>query len=312
MVALPDRLVRAYRASLLAMTGRTYQLTQFGLEKLWYQVARPGSDWWSKNDRQKLAYVTGTSTANHLANRLFSNYSTAPSAWYRGLVVTLIDSLVTAGVWTSFDAVWVSYALSQEDSYLDWTTHGRDLSPTGSPGWNAATGGWTFNGTSQYLSMNIATSLTSLKGVYNMTQNAHCFGARWLTGTANAGAVSNDFGTPSNKIARNAAGTQDNIRSSRNTNSNATTVATGHKVVSRTASNVWRTYLNGTVFGTDPRTDVTDLYNFDTWYLGANSASAFGINTLSFAHIGGALSSAQVASMSTAFATFVTAFLLGP
>lgn len=242
---------------------------------------------------------------NAEASALVARFTTQPTNARKLVIDNLVGSLKTAGVWTKMDVLYVRAAADSQAARLNWIADQYNSTAFSSPLFTADRG-YTPDGSASYLDSGF--NPTTAVGAKFLQDNAH-LGAWHRTDLANAGATSsNDIGNATSRILNSGTMITQTRPNSSATGGSTTEDYAKHKVYSRDGSASWRYFSNGVISGADPRvTPVSEAltnYNFGT---GRTAAASFGLNQEAVSHWGGYLTAAEIAAMTAAFSTYLTA-----
>lgn len=245
----------------------------------------------------------GYTFTNAEASALVARFTTPPTNARKLLIDNLVGSLKTAGVWTKLDALYMRAAADSQAARLNWVADQYNSTAFSSPVFTADRG-YTPDGSASYVDSGF--NPTTAVAPKLALDDGH-MGAWHLTDLPNGGAASNDTGNTTSRIL-NLSTSLTSLRP------NTTTAIAGvsedyakHKVWTRDGAASWRYYNAGVLVGGDPRTDAsTGLSNFN-FGTGRTSGSAFGLNQEAISHWGSHLTGAEIAAMTDAFTTYLTA-----
>jgi hypothetical protein len=243
----------------------------------------------------------GGSLFDGAALTLFAAMTTQPNATRKTQINNLIESLKASGAWALTDALYVFAAHDAQAALLNWKNPGANtLSESNSPTFETDRG---YTGDGATSGLTGGPNLSTLGGSYSL-DNAH-MGA-WV-GTNVAENVS-DFGNTTAFIRSRSAASSGVIRANDATSTTISiavgATSVGHSLWSRSLSTSYDTYKNG-AFITSPVVTTTTITNaqLTVCFVGA----LFSTKRVQAAHVGGALTTTQVASYYSALAAYMTA-----
>jgi hypothetical protein len=249
-----------------------------------------------RSHRQKNNAVSGgasTEASQYLAR------ATGMDGLHRTAFKTLIDGLVTDGIWTKLDALYVMATDTQAHALLNVKSASFPLVANGSPAF-VADRGFTGVAASSTVYLDTQFSPDSAGGIY--TQNS-----------AHISAWSNNNPAASDNIIMGARGLdftyirvreaideyEISINGGPNALAAANTTSQGHYILNRSASNAFQFYKDGVALGSDVDAS-TGLVTGNIYILAYhnNGAPALGAaNQVSAATIGGSLSGTEMTAL---------------
>lgn len=248
--------------------------------------------------------AVGTAAAYETeSTALFARFSADPGATRKGHINTLIAALKTAGVWSKLDAFYMLAAHDAQAAQRNWIADQFNLSLVNSPTFTADQG-YAGNGTNAYLS----TGFNPTVGSPKFTVASATLGVWSRTNATNAAYydIGNAIGSSSAVNPRSTSGStmrgQMTGGTLKNWGSNPSSV--GHFALSRTASNLVTSYVNGSSTGTD--TVAGASFTSDTYTI-LKAFSNYSPRQIACAHIGGGLNSTEVAALYNAINTYLVA-----
>jgi hypothetical protein len=247
---------------------------------------------------------TGATVAGYSAEaQQFFDRITDPGTTRKGHYATLIDAIVTAGVWAKLDCLWILAADIAGNAHVNLKAATFTLTLQSTPTFETDRG-YTGNGTSTWLKTGYTPSTAG--GV--LTLNSASFGIWFRTDPAGANWLGGDQGT-ANQFRLNRNKTLERLAGSINDTGQVekTTVpsATGLLAINRSASTAIQLYMNGSSVATD--TDVSTALCARELMLGQVPGAGGAVNQLSAAFIGGSLDATENAAVNTNLATYMTA-----
>lgn len=266
------------------------------------------------NRRKRLTRATGGGVSYEAeAEALFARFTTPPTTERKGIINTLIKALKDGGIWSKLDALYLTAAADAQAARRNWVQDAYNLTAVNSPTFTADRG-YAGNGSSSYLRTNFnPTTASSPKFAQNSAhvsltdRTSRAAASRVEMGAINAGPT--NFMT---QIATRFTGNQALARITGSVTGIPTfsnTDSSGRFVVTRTGATAMEAYRNAVSIGTSANASVA-LLNLEI-FLGAlnnnGSPSLYSTDQIAQATIGSALSSAEVAAMDAAIATYLTA-----
>lgn len=214
---------------------------------------------------------------------LLARFSTPATSARAILINTLIGSLISAGVWSKLDALYVMAAADAQTAALNWVASQYNLTEVLVPTFTTDRG-YTPDGVASYLDSGFnPTTAVAAKFTLN---DAHMAG--WHL-TANA--ASFDIGNSNSRIIYNPS-----LMSVRANNATSVTNAgsyTTHKVWSRSGAALWEAYIAGSDVGGGTGAS-TSLFNLNFGIGRTGTAGAQGSNQVSIVHFGSNLTAGEV------------------
>jgi hypothetical protein len=227
----------------------------------------------------------------------------------RSALVTLIDDLNDAGIWTKMKAIYPMVGASA--AACAQNLQSSSFTGSFSAGWTFASTGVTPNGTSAFMNTNLqpSTQLAAASthvAYYSRTSTTTTNGVEigsWILAYANGIelALNRNIAIPKTYLTINSTSTF--VVNAGNQ------VASGLFIGCRTSSNSATLYKNGTSIGTNTNTAVTSLSTFNIYIGAANdfgTAGAFSNKQCAFASIGDGLNDTQASNFYTAVQAFQT------
>jgi hypothetical protein len=222
---------------------------------------------------------------------------------------TLICGLVSDGIWSLLDAVYIFTTAGQTTAGLNLVSSSYTVTVNGTTTFTVDNG-WAGDGSTGYLNTHFQPGAAA-----NFKQNAASYGVYVLTNRSAVGVniyVTNEMAISNYDIGFrpfNASGTQYFICSSDAVGTATDTTSQGMYVVSRTASNAVAIYKNGASLGSNADVSAA-LSNADTYVFAANGGapSNFSSDKLGSAFYGASLTTAQMTQISTRINTYMTTF----
>lgn len=207
------------------------------------------------------------------------------------LVRALIDGLISDGVWSKLDRLWL-FAAEDQPSALTDLVKGALATAVNSPTFTTDRG-FVCNGTA---TVNSNFNPTTAGGLYQA--NSASFGGWKEDSAGSTGALVGNVASHLNPrwVAGDIIFTQINEGGERT--AGTTTDASGFWVLTRTASNAWAVYRNGSSMGTGSDASTT----MDNASFVASSG-----NTFDAMFIGAGLTSTDAANFNTRMRTYMTA-----
>lgn len=226
----------------------------------------------------------------------FNRLATAPTEARAKQYDVLFRSLVDNGVWPLLDALWVLAAADAPTALLNLKSTSHSLTAVNSPTFEADRG-YTGDGATSYLA---GPNLSSFGGQYALDScHMGCY-----VGTDTGTSASGDIGQANAFIIAKGTSSISRFRANDGTTSAGPAAASsiGHFAFSRAASTGYTPYKNGTA-GTLVSVTSTAISNAAMRICGAGAG--FAVRQMSAAHVGGALTAAQVGAMNAALATYL-------
>jgi hypothetical protein len=212
----------------------------------------------------------------------------------------LINGLVTDGVWSKLDALWIPATQDLATARLNLVSASFALVDVGGAPTFVADRGTTGQLDTQY---------TPSTAAGNLTQNSAHFSA-WPNQTTNSSA--GDMGTFSGPgfifLFTQVAGSSWNIAlndTSNHTTSDTTATGKGFYAASRLGSSQWDYYFQSSVSGSEPQASA-GLATASV-YLGGVRGNGAGGKQMSAASIGGGLTSTEIGNLRARLQTYMTA-----
>ena len=235
------------------------------------------------------------------AQALFARMTTQPDATRKGLINTLIGDLISAGVWSKMDALYVLAAHDAQAARLNFIADQFNLTAVSSPAFTVDRG-YQGDGVSTFLQTSFSpTTAVSPKFVQN---SGHIM--FWSRTAASSGNV--DMGNGNTIIATRLAGDLAAHRVNAASSSNSTeTDGSGCYVSSRTGSLAADNtlYRNGTSRATGIGSSAPDSGTMRV--LGRSTTVSFSSRQSAAASIGGGLTAGEVSSLYTSLNTYLQA-----
>src|SRR3569623_916049 len=107
------------------------------------------------------------------ATALFARMSVQPDATRMGLSDACITSLMSNGVWTKLECLWMPAAHDSQAGRLNWVSSGNTISAVGSPTFTTDRG-YTTNGSTSYLDTNFNPSTASVYALNGASVGCWC------------------------------------------------------------------------------------------------------------------------------------------
>lgn len=242
---------------------------------------------------------------------LFARFTTPPTYARKVLINNLIGSLIAAGVWGKLDALYLLAAADAQAARQNWVANQYNITAVNSPTFTTDRG-YAGNGTSSYLRTNFnPTTAVSPR----FTRNSAHASLTDLTSRAAANRV--EFGAVSTlftaEIATRYTGDLGLLRINNSAAPPAfsSTVSSGRFAVSRTGATAMEAYRNAASLGTSSDTSSAPI-NGEFYICCLNNVSSglpslYSTDQIAQTGFGGALSSAEIAAMDAAIATYLTA-----
>ena len=225
-----------------------------------------------------------------------------PDSTREALIRTLVDALVTAGVWAKLDIFYCFRAHSSSVAFLDWKGRSNATQMVG--GTFTIDRGWAGNGTTQYLNSGFNPT-TAVTPVY--TQNNAHFG--FWTNTTGAGA-NVDMGADAGAYLSSLSSSNNQTRgmihvaSAGNYGTAGASTVNQHYVITRSASNAFVIYRSAVSHGSG--STASSAPNNSSFTIGRGAATAFSARQYSFAHIGSNLTAQNVTDLYNALNAYIT------
>lgn len=242
---------------------------------------------------------------------LIARFTTPPTTARAILINALIGSLITAGVWTKLDALYVMAQYDAQAARQNWIQNLYNATAVASPTFTTDRG-YAGNGSSSYLTTGLN---PGDGGTYKYLRNSANLGVYSRTNAADS---SVDLGmrtsgtlSQSLLLLRNAVPGNLIYRVNLDAASPGVLVPTsvGHSVGVRSGASAAAAYKDAVPVATDGTASAA-LASFE-FYIGAlNSAGSpvsFSTRQNAVVHIGGSLSAGEVASLYTALNTYLVA-----
>lgn len=237
---------------------------------------------------------------------------TKPSASLMSNLSTFVTSLKSNSIWTKLDRIWL-YASETEEQALKCIRTRTNSTKIGSPSFTISVGYGGFT-TSGVVALDPSYNPTTTATAY--TQNSASLGIYSRDNNTSAGTFlgnigHRDSGTSGGMRANlNPRTSTNNIRMNAN-NQGLIAVSNSNSIglftVSRTASNDLRAFSGGSQVGATSTQASVALYNAPIYVGGIYATDSGGAlgggRELSFAFIGGGLSTTEVSNLSSAFYT---------
>lgn len=250
--------------------------------------------------------ATGTVSAYSAeATALFARMTSQPDATRKGHINTLITALKTASVWTKFDAFYILAAHDSQAALLNWVSTSFNATATSSPAFTTDRG-YTGNGTSAYLDTGFnPTSASSPKyaaasatlGAWSLSNttgfNEYAIGSQ----STNAAALN-----PRSTVANTTRGI---INRSTVENFGSNTRGDGLHMLTRTASNVTQSYVNGAANGAASGNANNAFPNVNIAILSCNLN--YSSRQIALAFIGQGFNSTEATAIYNACSAYLTA-----
>ena len=242
---------------------------------------------------------------------LYAAMATKPTDFYNRIYDNLIIGLKADSLWSTFDVFYFLAAFSSGGALINWKNPGTfDLTAVSAPTFTQHRG-FTYDGVDDAHDTNFrwetAPSPQSSLNNHQMAiwsrttgqTSAGCFGAKQTSGGTTV-AVVNPRNTGDNQATRCNDATSHTVTN---------TDGVGFYGVSRTASNVKRSFKNNAQVGTDQTTASTTGAD-ESYYIGGvklTGGSDFAAREIAFACCGSGLSVAQMSSLYTRINTALVA-----
>ena len=234
------------------------------------------------------------------AQALFARMTTEPDATRKGLINTLIGSLITAGVWSKLDALYVMAAHDAQAARQNWIADAFNLTAVSSPAFTLDRG-YQGDGSSSYLETGFnPTTATTPKFAQN---SAHL--SFWSRSSGQGNSV--DIGNNNSVIAcRLANDTFARRCNGVNSATGAELNGSGLFLHTRTGPAVGRAFVRGGSVLPDAISSTTPDNN-SIRVLGRSGAVSFSARQAAAASIGGALTDAEALAYFNALNAYLTA-----
>ena len=245
-------------------------------------------------------------TAQALA--LFARMSTEPDTTRKGVINTLISSLISAGVWDKLDALYLLAAHDAQAARLNWKSTSFNCTAVNSPTFTTDRG-YAGDGSTSYLDTGYAPSTAG--GVLTLNSAHLSFWDR----TSRAAAVSIEMGSGTvalrtlqlaSRFSGNVAiGGINDAAFLTPANSNSS----GFFVGNRSGASARQLYRNASSLGNDTQAS-SSLTPLPVWILGRNNDGALNAastDQIAAASIGASLTAQEVTDFYSAMQTYMTA-----
>ena len=232
------------------------------------------------------------------AQALFARFTTPPTQARKILINRLITSLLSAGVWTKLDALYLFAAADAQAASLNWLSANYTAIPVNSPTF-VADRGYTGDGASSRL----RTQYVPATNGVNFTLNDSSEWVYCLTDVDGAQAdVGSTISGGQTQIQSRRSSTQIGVSLNDATFGVVSSISTsiGLTGVSRTASNARKTFRNGVQLGATSTAASTSVTTAEQWVCAANSA-IFSTRQIAFAAWGGSLAGLEPALYTAVF-----------
>lgn len=206
------------------------------------------------------------------------------------LIDNLVGSLLTAGVWSQLDLLYIIAAADSQAASINWVSPSNfGLIAVNSPTF-AANQGYTGNGSNSRL----RTQYTPSVNGSNYTQNSASVWTWSRTNVANNGADAGSLGTNNVFVSPKDVSNNFNVQiNDATTSSKSNASSVGFFGAQRTNSTTKNKWINGVIFDTTTVTS-TGLPSQEQWVCGADSTS-FSIRQIAVAAWGASLSGNELA-----------------
>lgn len=237
--------------------------------------------------------------------------TTGLDATHQTAYTTLICGLVTDSLWTNIDALWILATQDATTAGLNLKSTSFTLTPTNAPTFTADQG-YTGNGTTQCLNTGFSPASSGTAYTQNgASVSAYIRTSRTTSNTFNILGTNPTSGTTvffisplqSSQFQWSLNGTT--FPNAANAN------AQGFWQVSRTASNAMTVFKNGASFTTNTGasgvlTNMTNTVKLLSNSSAVGACNSFSTDQLAAAHIGGSMSTTDLANLSNRINAFMT------
>jgi hypothetical protein len=252
------------------------------------------------------ALSAGSVSYSAEATQFFSRISD-PGTTRKNLYAALIDSLVSGGVWSKIDALYVLAAPDEATSLVNLKQSSYALTKNGTPTFTADDG---FKGTTDSTTQYLSTGFTPSTAGGSFAQNsAHLM--VWSNESAQVTSAAIGVSVAGSRSVLAPRWSDNNCYYAANcatTPSATSTDAAGCWIANRSASNAMEIYKDGSSIGTSSAAS-TALQNQQIYVIAernpSNVADGYG-NQVSAAGYGGSLSAGEVTTYHSALATYRT------
>jgi hypothetical protein len=248
------------------------------------------------------AAASGYSTE---ASQFFSRI-TDPGTTRKDAYAAIIDSLVSNGIWSKLDCLWITAADIAGNAVVNLKSSSFTLTEVNSPGFTADQG-YQASGTTQYLDTNFNSTTASSPNyiqdsahfsVWNRLTATDTLAIMGSKGDGSAGesqiypkytADGNFYG----RVNDGAAGAFGSGHAN----------ASGHFLANRSSSSALQGYRNGSAIGSGVTQSSSPPLNLNFWILRVLSQNASTAYQVAVASIGGSLTSTEAGNLYTALNT---------
>lgn len=230
---------------------------------------------------------------------LLAAMTVQPNAARQNLINNLIFDLKAAGVWTTFDLLYVPAAHDAQAGRLNWITPAQALSVNGVPAFTVDRG-YKGDGVSAYLGTGI-----NISALVKFVQDNACMGLWTQNDAIDAAPL---LGSPTTaRVTMNPKANATNMQSRLNNttaSSAAMSASTGHTLATRIAATGYDIYKNAALISSPVVTSTTRATEELMFSRGTTTFNAAHI--LAAAHIGSALNATQIAALYNALSAYMS------
>ena len=241
------------------------------------------------------------------ATALFARMSSQPGATRKAVINACIESLISAGVWTRLDALYLLAAHDAQAARLNWKQALYDCTAVNSPTFTTDRG-YAGNGTTSYLN----TGYTPSTAGGALTLNSAHLSLWNRTARAAAGTLQAGASGSGGDLELGSRFTGDLAIANINDSSAITAAVTdnvGHVLVNRSTSSARQLYKNGASIGSNAGSSNA-LPTLPVFIGGRNVAGALSLGStdqIAAASLGGSLNSTEQGAFYSALLTYLTA-----
>jgi hypothetical protein len=236
--------------------------------------------------------------------RIFSAFTTPPTAARQTLIQTCVASLMTAGVWDKLDALHMFAAADSQAAKINWKNPGTfNATEVNAPTF-AADQGFTGNGTTSYLDTGFNPTISGIPGGGNYGQNSACgFGYE----VVNVGVSGAMIGNTSGSIQITGRGGTDlalgRVNNTATSISPASIDSVGLWSVTRSGAAAQELFKNAVSVGSNTGASLA-LTNGNIWVF--RGITVYRASQCACVGIGGHLNSTEQTALYNAIRTYLT------
>lgn len=244
---------------------------------------------------------TVTTVANAEASTLVLRFSVEAAEARRGLIDDCVGALKAAGVWEKLDAFYMLAAHDAQAARCNWVQDAFNLTAVNGPAFEADLGYTGVPGTQGHLD----TGFNDLTGSALWSQDSLCAGVYVNLAPSQSNSLIGLVGAVSLRLGASLTHITTRIHSGSSFNPVFAEATPAHIAITRDGATSSRCVRNGVQVGSTSSAASTTSSDSNVTLF--RSTSAYNGDRIACAHLGGALTVAEVASLQAAIHTYLTA-----